>query len=50
MNTELRENANTNFEKDFLNLMHNAFFGNTVHIVRKHRDIKLVSSEEKKTV
>ena len=48
INTKLRQKANNNLEKDFFKWMNNPVYGKTMENVKKHRNIKIATTERRR--
>ena len=48
MNAKLRTEAKNDLKKDFFQIMNNSLFGKTMQNVRKHRYIKLATTDKRR--
>ena len=49
MNTKKEKKQKMNLKKKFFKLMINSVFEKTIENLRKHRDVKLVTTDEKRS-
>ena len=50
MNTDLRKDAKNDFGKEFFKLMNNSISGTTMENIRNHRDIRVVTTDERRSI